>query len=70
MEEALNFQISTLIGSFAHNLIQEMTQLDEPVKAMIDEVADFLEVPSQEIKKEAAKWIGEGLKQWDKLFQE
>ena len=70
LEEALNFQISTLIGSFAHNLIQEMTQLDEPVKAMIDEVADFLEVPSQEIKNEAEKWIGEGLKQWEKLFQE
>ena len=70
LEEALNFQISTLIGSFANNLIQEMTQLDEPVKAMIDEVADFLEVPSQEIKNEAEKWIGEGLKQWEKLFQE
>ena len=70
LEEALNLQISTLIGSFAHNLIQEMTQLDEPVKAMIDEVADFLEVPSQEIKNEAEKWIGEGLKQWEKLFQE
>ena len=70
LEEALNLQVSTLIGSFTQNLIQEMTQLDEPVKAMIDEVADFLEVPSQEIKNEAEKWIGEGLKQWEKLFQE
>ena len=70
LEEVLHVQISTLIGSFAHDLIEEITQLDEPVKAIVDEVADFLEVPSQEIKNEAAKWVDKGLKEWDKLFQE
>ena len=70
LQDAISLHTSSFLTSLAGDFLEEITQIDEPVKAVVDEVVDFFEEPSKELQKEAAKWVSEGLKQFDKLFQE